>query len=499
MLKYTLRRILFFIPTLIAISLLAFIISVNAPGDPVTRLVETSQSGTELSVKSVSQKEQKKFWIQKLGLDLPLFYFSIHSLAESDTLYKVFDASERSALKRLIDEYGNWDEISNYYNSLLLLDDAYKNIKVDSASLIKYPKEEMCEAINRSVIECTSLRSEYYENAIVAKFDTLKKLYGKYDFFKMHLTLLDDAETSFENVKLGSNPWKNYVPVISFYGNNQYHRWIFGDGNWLTAEGSRFSKGVIRGDFGISYVTKEPISKIIGSRILWSLLFALLSVVMAYLVSIPVGIRSAVKKHKAFDVISSVLLYLLFSMPVFWIATLLLMSFANPDFLWIFPASGVKPVAGYPEGAGFFDRLWIVLPYLVLPLICYVYSSFAFISRTVRASVLEVLPMDYIRTARAKGLNENKVINKHALRNSLLPLITVFANVFPLAIGGSVIIESVFSIPGMGLEAYTAISTQNYPVIVAVFTLTGFFTLIGYLLSDILYATADPRINFRKK
>lgn len=499
MLKYIFRRILFFIPTLIAISLLAFIISVNAPGDPVTRLCETSQSGTELSVRSSSQKEQKKYWIQKLGLDLPLFYFSIHSLAGPDTIYKIFDSGERNALKRLIDKYGDWDQISVYYNSLLLLDGSHKNIETDSADIEKYSKAVILEAINWSVIECTALRTEWDDNAIVAKLDALKKVYSGFDFFKKQILLLDKIKTAYENIKHKSTVWKNYIPVISFYGNNQYHRWIFGDGNWITAEGSRFSKGVIRGDFGISYITKEPISKIIGSRILWSLLFALLSVIIAYLVSIPVGIRSAVKKHRPFDNISSVVLYLLYSMPVFWLATLLLMSFSNPDTLWIFPASGVKPMTGYPEDAGFFQRIGITIPYLILPLICYVYSSFAFISRTLRSSMLEVLPMDFIRTARAKGLKEKNVVYNHALKNSLLPLITIFANVFPLAIGGSVIIESVFSIPGMGREAYSAISTQNYPVIVAVFTLTGVFTLIGYLLSDILYAAADPRINFKNK
>lgn len=291
MLKYIFRRILFFIPTLIAISLLAFIISVNAPGDPVTRLVETSQSGTELSVKSASQKEQKKYWTQKLCLDLPLFYFSIHSLAEPDTLYKIYDNGERAALKRLISEYGDWNEISVYYNSLLLLDGSHKNIETDSADTGKYSKAEILEVINRSVIECTALRSEWEDGAIASKLDTLEKTYEKFEFFKTQNLLLDKIRASYENIKLRSSVWKNYIPVVSFYGNNQYHRWMFGDGG-------RFSKGVIRGDFGMSYVTREPISKIIGSRILWSLMFALLSVIIAYLVSIPIGIRSAVKKHK---------------------------------------------------------------------------------------------------------------------------------------------------------------------------------------------------------
>ncbi len=114
-----------------------------------------------------------------------------------------------------------------------------------------------------------------------------------------------------------------------------------------------------------------------------------------------------------------------------------------------------------------------------------------------RVSMIEVIGQDYIRTARAKGLPENKVIWKHAFRNSLLPIITVFANIFPAAIGGSVILESIFTIPGMGSETIFAIQNNNYPMIIAVLTITGFLTLVGYLISDILYALVDPRISYK--
>ena len=115
-----------------------------------------------------------------------------------------------------------------------------------------------------------------------------------------------------------------------------------------------------------------------------------------------------------------------------------------------------------------------------------------------RSSILETLPQEYIRTARAKGLSERAVIYKHAFKNALFPIITLFATVFPYAVGGSIILETIFTIPGMGLETYKAIQNQDYPLIVAVFTLTGVMTLIGYLVSDILYAVVDPRISFSK-
>jgi len=176
----------------------------------------------------------------------------------------------------------------------------------------------------------------------------------------------------------------------------------------------------------------------------------------------------------------------------------LLMTFANPDVFYWFPASGVEPVQGFGADAGFMERWSARLPYLILPGISYTYSSFAFLSRTMRVSMLEIVNQDFIRTARAKGLAENVVIYKHMLRNALLPIITVFANIFPVAIGGSVVLEVIFTIPGMGNEVYQAIVNQDYPMVVAVLTITGVLTLVGYLVSDVLYAVADPRISYGK-
>lgn len=380
MIRYVIRRLLFFIPTLIAISLMAFIISVNAPGDPVERLM-TAETGEAVSSNFDGSQNLKSYWRKKLGLDLPVFYFSVSSLDETT-----------------------------------------------------------------------------------------------------------DSDFSL----------KKYIPVIYFHADNQYHRWIFGDGNWITGNGSVYSKGVVRGDFGISYQTRQPVSQVIAEKAGWSLSFALASVFLAYLISIPIGMRAGALKGSVFDRYSSAVLFLLYSLPSFWVATLLLMTFANPDIFHVFPASGVKPVTGYPDDAGLWEKFRLTLPYLILPLICYTYSSLAFISRALRVSMIESMNQDYIRTAKAKGLPFNIVVTRHAFRNSLLPLITIAANIFPMAIGGSVILETVFSIPGMGYEIVQSIQNQNYPMIVAVFTISGFLTVLGYLISDILYAVADPRITFLK-
>ncbi|MDC0202034.1 ABC transporter permease, partial [Flavobacteriales bacterium] len=212
----------------------------------------------------------------------------------------------------------------------------------------------------------------------------------------------------------------------------------------------------------------------------------------------PIGIYSAYRKDSNADKALSLILFILYSLPSFFVGTMLLLQFANPDYFAWFPESGIKDPLTFNKEWNIFnwDRIQHQAPYLVLPLITYTYSSFAFLSRIMRVGMIEVMSQDYIRTARAKGLSERTVILKHALRNSLLPIITVFAAIFPMSIGGSIIIEVIFSIPGMGFEIYQAILNSDYPMIIAFFTVTGFLTMLGYLVADILYALVDPRISY---
>ena len=499
MARYLLKRILVFIPTLIVISLLAFIISTNAPGDPVGRLVTAAESGELESTPTVALQEQRIYWTHRLGLDLPLFYLSICPSSYPDTLYRITDKKEHGTLKELLDEFGNWKAISEYHRLLRALNTSNDLIHPDSTSRTIFTPDAIREAINQSRLTVRSLLSISDINIIRAKIIGLKTLYSNFPFFNEHKLLLQQLEEAYNEMIHSQTKWKNYIPAVHFYTNNQYNRWIFGDGDWLTGKGSTFSKGLLRGDLGISYSTRLPVNVVISKRIGWSLFFTLLSVILAYLISIPIGIQAAVKHGSLFDRTSSVILFVLYSMPSFWVATLLLILFANPDVLYWFPASGVRPSTGFPEGAGFMEKVRLSLPFLILPTVAYTYGQLAFISRITRTSMLEILSQDYIRTARAKGLPEKKIVYKHAFRNALLPLITLLANIFPFAIGGSVILETIFTIPGMGLETYDAIQTQNYPMIMGVFTLTGVMTLIGYLIGDILYVLADPRISFTKK
>jgi len=168
--------------------------------------------------------------------------------------------------------------------------------------------------------------------------------------------------------------------------------------------------------------------------------------------------------------------------------------FCGPAFKNWFPPAGLS--SNYAEQLPFFpwltDRLW----HLALPVLCLTYSGFAYLTKQVRAGMLDNLRADYVRTARAKGLSNTVVIFRHALRNSIIPVITIMATLLPAMFGGSVIIESIFSIPGMGLLAFEAVTTRDYNVVMAVATVAGVLNLVGLLLADIAYAAVDPRISF---
>jgi peptide/nickel transport system permease protein len=502
MLKYIVKRILIFIPTLFAISLLAFTISVNSPGDPVEALHSGVDNGEGKQGQSESVIRDKARLRHELGLDLPVFYFTLTNAASPDTLYKIYNPDEKEVISRLVNIYGDWKEISAWYSSLKELKASSEKITVDSAAITSPGKETSEQLIDEAHQVAVSLLLSFEEVVISSKLEKLQKMtdaqkkLGDHNFFAGMERALAQCKTAFTNMKSNATGWKTWIPALHFYGSNQYHRWLFGDGNPITGKNAVNTKGVLRGDFGLSYTSKLPVSEIISNALPWSLFFTLLSVLLAYIVSIPIGVKAAANRGGFFDRSSSVILFMLYSMPVFFLATLLLMTFANPEVINWFPANGIKPAAGYPAGISVFEKLRISLPYIILPLITYTYSSLAFLSRTMRVSMLEVIHQDYIRTAKAKGLSNFRVIYKHGLRNALLPIITVFANIFPIAVGGSVIIEVIFGIHGMGQMTFEAVGVRNYPVIVAVFTLSGFMTLVGYLIADILYAVVDPRITY---
>ncbi len=255
-------------------------------------------------------------------------------------------------------------------------------------------------------------------------------------------------------------------------------------------------KRVVKLDFGDSIKHHRPVIDLIAERLPVTITLNLISIIIIYIISIPLGIFTAVRQGKFSDKASSVVLFMLWSLPSMWVGQMLIGYFCGPTFKQWFPPAGLS--SNYADTLPFFpwlaDRLW----HLTLPVLCLSYSGFAYLTKQVRAGMLDNLRADYIRTARAKGLDNWTVVIRHAFRNSVIPIITIMATLLPAMIGGSVIIESIFSIPGMGRLAFEAITTRDYNIVMAVATTAGFLDLVGLLLADIAYAFADPRISFEK-
>jgi peptide/nickel transport system permease protein len=250
-------------------------------------------------------------------------------------------------------------------------------------------------------------------------------------------------------------------------------------------------------NFGRSYKDHRPVIDKIAERLPVTLSLNIISIILVYMIAIPLGVISAIRQGSFSDRIITFCLFALYSIPNFWLAMVLIYFLGGGDFWDVFPVYGI-----ISPGAEFYPFYKIALNFLwhiTLPVICLTYADFAYLSRYQKGSLLEVLREDFVRTARAKGLSESRVILKHALRNSLIPIVTIVASILPAMIGGSVIIESIFSIPGIGQLGFESILSRDYPVIMAIATITAFLTLIGILISDIAYVFVDPRISFEGK
>lgn len=254
---------------------------------------------------------------------------------------------------------------------------------------------------------------------------------------------------------------------------------------------------MLQGDFGNSFKDDRPVLDKIIERLPLTFSIQLASIFLIYIVAIPVGIYSAAKQNSFGDKASTVILFILYSLPNFWIATLAIVFLCNVEYLKLFPTSGVQSLTY--EYMGFFEQIKDRLMHLFLPVVILSLGSFAFLSKQMRSSMLEVIRQDYIRTAKAKGLSDRKVIYKHALRNSLIPILTLLAGILPAMVGGSFIIETIFSLPGIGQLGIQAIFDRDYPLIMAQLVLVSILTVLGILVVDILYAYVDPRIAFDKK
>jgi len=268
--------------------------------------------------------------------------------------------------------------------------------------------------------------------------------------------------------------------------------WPVGFAQWLW-------RVVRSGDFGesVAVYPGRPVTKLVAERLPVTLSLNICAVLLTYLLAIPIGVTAAVREGGWFDRSSNVALFMLYSLPVMWVGLLLQAYLCEGGSgTWAIFLTRAE-VADDGEWS-IFRYLYELFRAYALPVVCLSYAGIAGLSRYCRGSMLEVVNSDFVRTARAKGLPESRVIWEHGFRNALVTLITLFGGLLPGLIAGSVLVEYIFGIPGMGTLSIDSLSSRDYPLQMALFFFSGLLTLAGILIADLLYAVADARIRLNR-
>lgn len=253
-------------------------------------------------------------------------------------------------------------------------------------------------------------------------------------------------------------------------------------------------KNIATLNFGESFKYEEPVLQLIMSKFPVSLTFGIVSFVLTYLVCIPLGVIKAIRSGTNFDRVTSVILFVAYSVPPTILGILLLVFFAGASYVDWFPIGGLHS-DNYTD-LSFFGQFIDLVHHMILPLLCYMVGSFTFLTLMMKNSMLDIIKLDYVRTAKAKGLSDKVVYMKHALRNALIPIVTGMSGILSLFFAGSILTETIFNLDGMGLLSLTAANARDYNVLMGLIFLQSLMFLLGRLLTDILYVVVDPRIDF---
>jgi peptide/nickel transport system permease protein len=463
MLSYLFKRILFTIPTLVGVTLLIFFLQELVPNDPVAVAAQNSLASGNQTQNADFQLIEKKYHAaaKRFSLDKPAFYCAIQPAAYPDTLYKIPRRDVRDALTLLTSKYGNWAQTQVYYQTLIKFQQTFRQIP-DSIDITALRSETAQLLITGDAMRIKNTLSELNNLPNIALFQAEKKT----------------LDAAFEALETQEKTYLMYVPKFVWHGlDNRYHLQI---------------RNFFSGKFGISYIDGQPVAQKIGEGIGHTLLISIFSLLLSFFLSIIIGIKTAKKPNSTFDKATRFLSLSLYALPSFWLATLVLVFFTTPEYgmNW-FAGIGIGDL---PKDAPFFERWWEAAPHFVLPIFCNVLLDIAVLSRQARGSMLDILSQPFIQTAYAKGLNEQTVVLRHALRNALFPMIGFLAAAFSTALAATLVVEVVFNIPGIGKMTTEAILSRDYPLLFSLLMLTALLTIIGNLLADVLYRWADPRV-----
>ena len=455
---YLLKRLFLSVPILWLLATLVFMLSRLLPGSYASESILQEGNGYYAKGSSADRTIAYKQYLTRTGQDQPLFYFTLTSRASlPDSIIQTIPEAAQRTLQQLAWYTGNWEEAYTFWRTLQELQQHTSPAKLQALT-----------PFLRTIIITPDAQQRVMAAKAIMKSDTALPAARK--LYHQALKLQEQHSLGF------------IIPSLRWHGTaNQYHRWL---------------KGVFHGDFGTSYRNNRSVTDIIIEASANTFWIIFISMLLTTLAALEISIKLMQPGYRKWRKAIMPVLFIIDSIPLFVLALLLLVLFASPAFLQLFPVFGL----GYSYGGqSWMEQISYTLPYLVLPILCLSLAHLPYLTNQFYNAIYEAGSMDYTRTAQAKGLPPALIIRKHLLRNALLPIITLLSDFLPGLIAGSVIIETIFAIPGVGRLLLTSVQARDYPLLVAIVLVVAIAKVISHLIADICYAYADPRIRYQAR
>ena len=452
MLLFVFKRILYITLAIPLIVLFAYGLFSLSPLDPVERLIDQGEYQLEKQAQRKSYIETAKL----TGLDLPSFYFAINTSNYQKDFYSIVFPDEKKFFKKLLNQQYNYKDIRSLYEKLLAL----RNKEFQSDEVKRFLESfEYSKTSNTFLTQIIALQKDVplFQNEINKEYQSLIS---------------------------SRKPSSRWFPKWMWLGtNNQYHHWL---------------KKTFTMDFGNSMRDGKPVFEKLWGALFLTLFMIFLGILLAYPFGIWIGKRMAMNKEsKLFDFLERVF-FLIRSIPLFWFATLMLIFFTTPEYGKIFHIFPTVSTYGFNSNNGFFHNLYVNGSQLILPMICIAIYHLGFLSRQVKTLIIRESESPYVNTARMKGLNKNKVLN-HQFKNTIPQIITMLSAGISSGLSGSVVIEYIFNIPGMGRLILDSIRNADWPMLMLLIVFIYIIISLIFSLSDLLYMKSDPRIRLQNE
>ena len=455
MLAYIFKRFLLIIPTVLFVLILSFLLKSKAPGDEAVKLLD-NQGVTQALSQEGYQKAYKRI-TQKFGLDLPSFYFVILPNYFPDNINHIQPKSKRRLYVNILRQTKSLEAVNSFHSNL---DNSISKLVGEDDFRILY--NELLKLEQESSLSSVRTRSQRISKIIVDS-----------DF---QLSAVDSLITSINDLKEKNS---FIYPTIRWVGANcQFHFWL---------------KKLFSNTENISLKDGQGSVSKISNAMKWTIAISAISLLLIAGFALLIGFIQALYHESLLDRISSTVLYFFYAIPLFWFATIMVVFFTTPEYgIWtdIFPSIGLKPSYG---DEGFIAQLLKNSGQLILPIFCLTVSSLPYLVIQLKSDILESMTRPFCVMARAKGMSQSQVLRNHALPNALIPYLTILSGAIPAIFTGSVIIEVIFNIPGIGRLLFDSIGFSDWPVVFSILVIISVTTILGYIVGDLLLVRFYPK------